>query len=147
MELKYSVTAGDKTVKSMGRDLNVSFKNMIMVAEYIRGKMLEKAIADLEQVIQLKKTIPFKRFRAGIGHRKGNTFKTAKYPQKASKYALEILKNMRANAEFKGFDPSKIKIIHSQANHGVSRLRRKPKGRYTTWEVEYCHLQLIGKEM
>jgi len=101
----------------------------------------------LEETISLKKPIPYRRFNKGIGHRRGNQFKTAKYPKKAAKYALKVVKNLQANAEFKGLDAEKVKIIHSQALLGVCRPRRKPKGRYTTWETEYCHLQLVGKEM
>ncbi len=146
MELKYSITPGEKTVKAMGRDFNVSFKDMIMIAEYVNGMRLEKAIEDLEQTIELKKAIPYRRFKTGIGHRTGNQYKTGKYPKKAATYALDVLKNLSANAEYKGLDPKKIKIIHAQSNHGVSRTRRKPKGRWTIWETEYCHLQVVGKE-
>jgi large subunit ribosomal protein L22 len=147
MELKYSITPGEKTVKAMGRDMNVSFKDMIMIAEALRGQKIADAIKHLEGVIELKRTIPFRRFSKGIGHRKGDVFKCAKYPQKAAKLALAIVKNLEANAEFKGYDTDKVRIIHSQALLGVCRPRRKPKGRYTTWETEYCHMQLVAKEM
>ncbi len=134
-------------MKSMGRDFNVSFKNMVMVAQVIKGRMLPKAIEHLEQTIELKRTIPFTRFNKGIGHRKGNQVKTGKFPKKAATYALDVLKNLQANAEFKGYDSENIQIIHSQANHGVSRARRRPKGRWTIWQTEFCHLQVIGKEI
>ena len=146
MELKYSITPGEKTAKALGRDLNVSFKNMVAVAEYVKGMMLERAITDLEEVVEKKKAIPFHRFMVGIGHRSGNQVKTSKYPVKAVGYALEVLQNLRANAEYKGLDPVKIKIIHCQANHGVSRSRRKPRGRWTIWQTEFCHIQAVGKE-
>jgi large subunit ribosomal protein L22 len=147
MQLKYSITPGEKTVKAMGRDMNVSFKDMIMVAEALRGKRIDKAIPMLEAAIALKQSIPYRRFNKGIGHRKGNTFKMGKFPQKAARYALAIVKNLQTNAEFKGYDSAKVKIIHSQALLGICRPRRKPKGRMTMWETEYCHLQIVGKEM
>jgi large subunit ribosomal protein L22 len=146
MELKYSIKDDEKAVKAMGRDMNVSFKDMIIVAETIRGKKLQKAIQIMEDVIALKRPIEYRRYNTGIGHRGGNQPKKAKYPKKAAKYALAILKNLQANAEFKGFDAEKVKIIHSQAQLGVCRPRRKPKGRYTTWESEYVHMQVVGKE-
>jgi len=68
----------------MGRDMNVPFKDMVMVAEYIRGKRLSKALESLEAVAALKRTIPYKRFNKGIGHRKGDQFKLGKYPRKAA---------------------------------------------------------------
>jgi large subunit ribosomal protein L22 len=147
MQLKYSIKPDEKAVKAMGRDMNVSFKSMIMVAEALKGKTLPKAIAILEGAIALKQPIPFRRFNKGIGHREGNQFKCAKYPKKAAQYALKIVLNLQANAEFKGYDTEKVKIIHSQALLGVCRPRRKPKGRWTTWETEYCHMQLVAKEI
>jgi large subunit ribosomal protein L22 len=147
MQLKYSIKPEEKAVKAMGRDMNVSFKDMIMIAESLKGKKLAPAISMLEGAIALKQPIPYRRFNKGIGHRQGNQFKMAKYPKKGAQYALKIVKNLQSNAEFKGYDVEKVKIIHSQALLGVCRPRRKPKGRYTTWESEYCHLQLVGKEI
>lgn len=146
MELKYSVETGEDACKAMGRDFNVSFKNMVVIAKYLRGMNLEKAIADLEATVKLEKPIPFTKFNKGIGHRKGDEVKTGKYPKKAAQYTLEVLQNLRANAEFKGLDPANVVIVHAQANHGVSRPRRRPKGRWTIWETEYCHLQVVGEE-
>ena len=147
MELKYSIQPKENMVKAMGRDMNVPFKDMVMVAEYIRGKRLSKALESLEAVAALKRTIPYKRFNKGIGHRKGDQFKLGKYPRKAAKFTLGVLKNLQANAEFKGYDPENVKIIHSQAQHGVTRPRRKPKGRWGMWKTEYCHLQIVAKEI
>jgi large subunit ribosomal protein L22 len=147
MELKYSIKPDEKTVKAMGRDMNVSYKDMIMIAQAIRNKKLEASIKKLELVSELKDTIPYTRFNGGIGHRRGNVVKCAKYPQKAAKLVLAILKNLQANAEFKGYDSGKVKIIHSQALLGVCRPRRKPKGRYTVWETEHVHFQVVGKEI
>ena len=146
MELRYSIKPDDKAVKAMGRDMNVSFKDMIMVAEAIRGKRLEKAIKTMEEVIALKKAIPYRRFNKGIGHRKGDQYKQGKFPKKAAKHTLAVLKNLEANAEYKGYDTSNVRITHCQAQMGVSRARRKPKGRWTPWETEYCHIQMVAKE-
>lgn len=144
--MKYSIKDDEKHVLAMGRDMNVSFKDMIILAETVRGKKLPKAIQIMEGVISLARPVEYRRYSTGIGHRLGNQPKCAKYPKKAAKYVLGILKNLEANAEFKGMDPEKVKIIHSQAQLGVCRPRRKPKGRYTTWETEYVHMQVVGKE-
>ena len=59
---------------------------------------------------------------------------------------LGVLRNLEANADFKGLDTSKIKVFHVQAQKGFSRVRRKPKGRYATWNAEYVHIQMMGRE-
>ena len=68
MELAYSQKTGDesKTAKGMGTSLNMSFKHSIVVCDRVRNMMLNDAIVLLESVIDMKKTIPFKRFRKGI---------------------------------------------------------------------------------
>jgi len=147
MELKYSVKTDSQDVKAMGRDLNVSFKDLVIVSDAVRGKKLQKAINILEQVANLKRPIPYKKYQTGVGHRKGSQVKIGKYPEKAAKHALDVLRNLESNAQFKGLDTDKLKITHIQALKGVARLRRKPKGRWTVWNTQYCHLQAVAKEL
>ncbi|MCX6695480.1 MAG: 50S ribosomal protein L22, partial [Candidatus Altiarchaeota archaeon] len=144
MKLDYSVKPEDETkvVKAMGRDINMSFKDAVMIADKIRGMKLSKALEYIGKVSELKAAIPYKRFQEDIGHRKGNTPKIAKYPQKAAKYVIGVLKNVQANAEFKGLNPDKMKIIHVQAQKGIGRRRRKPTGRWGAWETQYVHFQV-----
>ena len=148
MELKYSCKTEDeaKIVKAMGRDMNVSFKDAIVIADKIRGMKLPNAITYLEKVSVLKQAVPYKEYNKGIGHREGNTFKTAKYPQKAAKHVIEVLKNAQANAEFKGLDADKMKLVHVQAQKGLGRHRRKPTGRWGAWTTQYVHFQIVAKE-
>jgi large subunit ribosomal protein L22 len=146
MEFKYAVKPKEMQVKAMGRDMNVSFKDMVVLASAIRGKKLGKAIELMNDVIALKKPVPYRRFNNGVGHRRGDNAKVGKYPKKAAKHVLAVLMNLQANAEFRGYDAERIMLTHVQAQRGVSRLRRKPKGRWTVWNTEYCHMQMIGEE-
>lgn len=150
MELKYSLALKDesKIAKAIGRDLNISFKDAVVICEKIRGMQVEKAKNLLEDVIKLKRAIPYRRFNKGIGHRKGlrRKEKIAKYPKKASGEILKILKNLETNSEYKGLNSENLKIIHMQAQKGVVRKRRKPKGRYKLWRTEYVNVQVIAKE-
>jgi ribosomal protein L22 len=43
-------------------------------------------------------------------------------------------------------DPEKIKITHIEAQKGITRKRRKPKGRYKTWRTQFVHVQAVAKE-
>jgi large subunit ribosomal protein L22 len=107
---------------------------------------LTKAIAYLEKVGRMEQAVPYRRYVKGIGHREGNTPKLAKYPQKAAKHITGILKNIQANAEFKGLNEEKIKLIHVQAQKGIGRRRKKPTGRWGAWETQYVHFQIMAKE-
>lgn len=149
MELKYSTKPVDeaKAVKGMGRDLNISFKHAVEICTRLRGMKLPAAINLLEDVIALKRTIPFRRFNKGIGHKRGlGKDALSAYPKKASRFILEVLKNLQANAEYRGLDPESMKITHIQALRGISRRRRKPKGRWTIWKTELVNVQAIAEE-
>ncbi|MFH1125721.1 MAG: 50S ribosomal protein L22 [Candidatus Altiarchaeota archaeon] len=149
MKLNYAIKPKDesKVVKAMIRDVNMSPKHTIAIASKIRGMNVSKAIKLLEKVIKLETSIPFKRHNTGIGHRKGvDKGKVGRYPTKASGKIMEMLKNLQANASFKGLDPEKLKITHVEAQKGVTRKRRKPKGRWKLWRTQFVHAQVIARE-
>ncbi len=131
--------------KSMGRDLNIPFKQAVVVCDQLRGLKVAKAKQLLENVISLKKPVPFPKFNTGVGHRKGKAG-IGKYPKKTSQEILKILRNLETNSEYKGLDPEKLKIIHIQAQRGLSRQRRKPRGRYQVWETQLVNIQVMAKE-
>jgi len=149
MELGYSLKLKDegKAVKAMGRDLNISFKDAVVLSDALRGKKLSEALKLVGEVISLKTPVPYKRFQTGVGHRKGTqTHKIAKYPKKAASEALKVLGNLESNAEYKGLDTDKLTLTHIQAQKGFARRRRKPKGRWRMWTTQRVHIQAIAEE-
>jgi len=93
-EFGYSVKGldPDKSVLASGRDLNISFKEAVEVCSYIKGRNLEEAKKILEEVIEGKRAIPYRRFNKKVPHhRYDNTSGPARYPVKVSKYLLKIL--------------------------------------------------------
>ena len=147
MELKYSYKVEDKskTTRSMGRDMNISFKNAVVICDEIRGMMLQDAISLLQSTISLKNPIPFKRFNKGVGHRRG--IGIGKYPKRAAEHILNVLRNVETNAEYKGLDIDRLKIVHIQAKEGVSRRRRKPKGRWRIWCSDLVNVEVVAEEI
>ncbi|MBN2014565.1 MAG: 50S ribosomal protein L22 [Candidatus Altiarchaeota archaeon] len=149
MELLYSTTPTDeaKAVKAMGRNFDISFKDAVVVCDKLRGMKLTEAMSLLESVVALEKTIPFKRFNKGIGHRRGlGKDNIGRYPKKAASSILRVLRNLEANADYKGLDSEKLRIAHLQALKGISRKRRKPKGRWATWVRDLVNVQVIAEE-
>jgi len=149
MEFKYSQKLEDesKLAKGMGVGLNMSFKHSVTVCDRVRNMELSKAINLLELVILKERAIPFKRFRTGVGHRKGDGKETiAKYPKKAASEILKVLRNVEANADYKGLDTEKLKLTHIEAHKGARRRRIKPKGRWKLWRTELVHIQAIAEE-
>ena len=147
MELNYSFKLEDesKISKAMVRDLDIPFKPTVVICDRIRGLTIKEAKKVLQAAVSLKEPIPFHRFTRGVGHRKGDE-KIGKYPQKACQEILTLLKNLETNSEYKGLDSEKLKIIHIQALRGVSRQRRKPRGRYKLWRTQLVNIQIMAKE-
>jgi len=148
MELKYALKPKDnsKIAKAMVRDVDMSPKHAMAIAAKLRGMKVDAAIKLLEKVVKLETPIPFKRHNTGIGHRKGIPEKIGRYPVKASKKIIELLKNLQSNAEFKGLDSEKLKLTHIEAQKGITRKGKKPKGRWKIWRTQFVHVQAMAKE-
>ena len=135
-----------KFALATARDVDISKKHAVEIFSYIRGKQAVKAEQRLEEGISMDRAIPFKRFNRWMPHRKGAGYKTGKYPEKASRFILEVLRNAMANAEFKGLSKDKLKIVHASANRSIILPRVKPTGRWKRSDIELVHLEIALRE-
>jgi large subunit ribosomal protein L22 len=118
---KYSIKGldPDRTAIASGRDLRISPKATREICNYIRNMKLEKAKDALQEVIELKRPVPYRRYRKKVAHRKGaQGFDAGRFPQKAAGQVLKVLEQVEANAEFKGLYTERLKIIHIAAHRG-----------------------------
>ncbi|MEM0000797.1 MAG: 50S ribosomal protein L22 [Desulfurococcaceae archaeon] len=151
----YSVKYADesKIAKAVTFDVPVSIKYMREIASTIKGMKLLEAIRFLEDVSKLKQPVPFRRYHGKVSHKRGlaDRFKwpAGRYPVKGAKYALELLKNVKANAENKGLDASKLVIVHVAAHRGITIKRYMPRafGRATPKYRRTSHVEVIVKEV
>ena len=82
-----------KTARAMAKSLKISPKHCVEICNAIRGMDVAKAKAYLEDVIEMKKSVPFKRHNKGVGHRKGQEgWPSGRYPVKAAEQILKVLK-------------------------------------------------------
>lgn len=128
----YSLIEGEldpeKTVKASGREIRISHKHAREVCTTIKGMMLTKAKQYLRDVMTKEKPVPVRRFRKKVGHRHGLVKAFAgRYPIKASKEILKILESAEANAENKGLDTDRMRIVHASAYPGMKVKRYKPR--------------------
>ena len=151
-EWGYSITNLDpeKTVKSAGRELRVSPKAAREVCTAIKGKTLEQAKTYLNKVITKKQPVPFRRYNKKLGHRHGTepgTF-AARYPIKTAQKILQVLTGAEANAEFKGLDVDRLRIIHAAAYPGIKLKRFQPRafGRSSPKYQTLTHIELVLEE-
>ena len=99
---KYSLKDYNKEnmARAIGVSLPISSKQSIEICNFIREKDVNFAKKFLDEVIKDKKAVPFKRFNADVGHKKGMA--AGRYPKKASMEFLSLLNQVEANAQFKG---------------------------------------------
>lgn len=116
----YSIIGLDKDRSAIAskRDSPVSPKKTREVCNAIKGKNLQKAKEYLERVSAFKEPVPFKRHKGHQAHRRGEGYGPGRYPIKSVKVVLELLNEVENNAEYKGLDVDRCRIIHCAVNKG-----------------------------
>jgi len=151
-EWGYSVLELDpeKTAKASGRELRVSPKSAREVCNTIKGMKLDQARTFLRQVILKKKPVPFRRHKKKVGHRHGlQKAYAGRYPVKAAQKVLDVLASAEANAEYKGLDIERLRIIHASAYPGmkIKRYIQRAFGRSNPRFETLCHVEVVLKQM
>ncbi len=103
-----------------GQALHISKKQAMYICKFIKNKPIDTATADLEQVIKLKKVIPFK---GEIPHRKGKGIMSGRYPVKASKLFINILKSLKGNVMVNQMELEKTRITLASASWASRPMR------------------------
>lgn len=117
--------------KTKGTNLPISFKQSVEICGFIKNKSVNDAKKMLQNVVEKKTAIPFKRYNRDLGHKK--KIGPARYPENASKEFIKLIESVEANAQFKGLNTSNLIIAHISAHksgkawHYGRKSRRKMK--------------------
>ena len=122
-------------VVAHGIGLHISRKISSDICRFIKNKTIDKAIADLEQVIAMKKPVPM---RGEIPHRAGKIM-AGRFPGKAAKAFIILLKSLKGNAT--NHDVEEPIISEAFANKGPKTL-----GRGGRTEKKRTHVTIIARE-
>jgi len=147
--MRYSVEFDpDTTARAQAIEVDVSPKHSIEICRELKGMELQKAKDYLQEVIDLKRAVPFKRFHRLVAHRKGKGFGPGRYPQKAARAILKLLEDCEANAEYSGMDTESLKIKHIAAHRGRVYRGSMPRahGRATDWDTYTVNFEIIVEE-
>ncbi|HEB37067.1 MAG TPA: 50S ribosomal protein L22 [Thermoplasmatales archaeon] len=146
---KYSIgqTDPEKTARAYGYELHCSPKDSINIAHALRGMRLIDAKKYLEDVIALKRAVPFRTHKKKVSHRKG--MGPGRYPRKAAKYILDVLKNAENNAEYKGLSPEDMVITHIAAYKGreIEGIMPRAYGRATQKNEQTTNIEVVIEEV
>merc|ERR1719412_3440480 len=112
---------------------------------------LRSAQTYMEDVLEKRQCVPFRKFRGGIGRTpQAKAFKMSqgRWPIKSCKIILDLLKNAESNAEFKNLDTDNLIIQHIQVNPAQQGRRRtyRAHGRINPYMSSPCHIEMILQE-
>ena len=138
-----------KHVRAAIREKTISHKHAREIAVAIKGLSLEKARDYLLSVVELKRSIPFRRYKNQVGHRSDPGVMSGRYPQKAATEILKLLDNLESNAEYKGIDLDRLKIINATVHKGrlLKRFIPRAMGRATAKNNVFTHVELVAREV
>jgi large subunit ribosomal protein L22 len=111
---------------------------------------LDHAKDYLQQVIVKKKPVPFRRYKKKVGHRHGIEKACAgRYPVKAAQKILSVLEGAEMNAEYKGLDMERLRVVHASAYPGmkIKRYIERAFGRSSPRFGTLCHVELVLEEI
>ena len=149
VEEKYD---SERIAKAAGRDLRIKPKHAREICAAIKGMKIEQAKEFLEKVIQLKQSVPFRRYKKKQAHRhdlKQFKWYAGRYPQKAAARIYEIVSSVESNAEYKGLDIDQCRIIHA-ASHKARTIKRyipRAHGRSTPKFKHLTHVEIVIYEL
>jgi len=123
------------------RSLPVSTKISIEICNLIRSRPLVKARRILQDVVDMRRAIPLRRFNADLAHKPGMA--AGRYPINASKIFLGLFDSIEANAENKGLDVNNLFFVYAKADKGEARWRY---GRQGKTKMKNTHVKLIVEE-
>lgn len=122
-------------VSVQARSLKVSTKVSMGICKFIKYKSIKKAISDLEEVAKLKKPIPMK---GEIAHRKGKIM-SGKYPQKAAKEFIILLKSLGANA-------TQSDLENPIISEAIPNMASRPFAKGGRARKKSTHIKLVARE-
>jgi large subunit ribosomal protein L22 len=148
----YSYEHFDKTrqVRAAIRETSISHKHAREIAIALRGMSIERTRVFLEDVIARKIAVPFRRHNNEVAHRSNiqDGFFAGRFPQKTAKEILKLLDNLESNAEYKGMDLERLRIVSAVVHKGTKLERFTPRamGRTSPKFDTLVHVELVAQE-
>ena len=132
--------------RARGVELPISPKKTYEVLNAIRGKSLEEARTFLEEVVELKRAVPFRRFNQETAHKRG--IGPGRFPKKVARSILQLLQNAESNAEYEGLDTGQLFVFVASSARGKIHKASMPRaqGRATAWNEQTTHVEIVLKE-
>ena len=136
-------------VRAAVREKQISHKHAREIAVQIKGLSIEKARDYLQSVVNKQRAVPFRRYKNQVGHRSDPGVMSGRYPEKSATEFIKLLDNLESNAEYKGMDLDRLKIVNATVHKGVLIKRFIPRafGRASPKNNVLTHIELVAQEV
>ncbi|MEM0155509.1 MAG: 50S ribosomal protein L22 [Thermoplasmataceae archaeon] len=144
----YSTTEfGEKSAIARVVETDISLKDAVNIAHYIRGMTLERAKDVIEKGIRKELPVPYFRYLDSVSHRKG--MGPGRYPVKALKEFRAALQNAEANADFKSLNTENMVVKHVAASKGrvLKKFTPKAYGRAGANFKDLINIEVVLQEV
>jgi large subunit ribosomal protein L22 len=142
----YQGESGVSVARARGIEMPISPKKTYEVLNAIRGMSVEKARTLLEEVVALKRPVPFRRYNQETAHHPGTG--PGRYPKKVAKSVLAVLRNAEENAEYDGLDAERlyVKIAASARGRILSARMPRAHGHADPWNEQTTNVEIVLAE-
>jgi len=136
-------------VRAAVREKQISHKHAREIAVQIKGLSIEKARDYLQSVVNKQRAVPFRRYKNQVGHKSDPGVMSGRYPEKSATEFIKLLDNLESNAEYKGMDLDRLKIVNATVHKGVLIKRFIPRafGRASPKNNVLTHIELVAQEV
>jgi large subunit ribosomal protein L22 len=136
----------------MATNRPASVKYSLEIARWMKGKKVQQAEQFLHDVVAEKRPLMLQTYHKKVPHRVGNAYnatKAGRYPWKTCEVWLDLLNSVKANADVKGLDTKKLRVVHANATHGFSRITYQKQGRISNKarKSKSAHIEIIVREV
>ncbi len=139
----YRGESGVNVARARGVEIPMSPKKTYEVLNAIRGLPAERARHLLEDVVALRRAVPFRRYNQETAHHPGTG--PGRFPKKVAKNVLAVLRNAEQNAEYEGLDAERLFVKIAASGRGRIRKASMPRaqGRATAWNEQTTNVEIV----
>ena len=142
----YQSESGVSVARARGIELPMSPKKTYEVLNAIRGLPVERARHLLEEVVALRRAVPFRRYNQETAHHRGRG--PSRYPRKVAEHVLAVLQNAEQNAEYEGMDAERlyVKVAASARGRILAGMMPRAHGHGDPWNEQTTNVEIVLAE-
>ncbi len=137
----------EHSAKAHARNVGVSTKQGVELSNSLRYRSTGYAKKFLEDVIALRRAVPYTRYIFDLGHKRG--MGPGRFPQKTAAEFLRLIKAVEANAQVKGLNVSSLKItklVTHKASIPPGGGRQRHHAKRSNIDIEVTEISLAGRK-